>query len=53
MSAQATRAKKAIDITVLNAAQDALSNAEIDAVSARYDYLRAKAQIEAILGRTL
>lgn len=42
-----------IDITVLNAAQDALSNAEIDAVSARYDYLRAKAQIEAILGRTL
>ncbi len=42
-----------IDITVLNAAQDALSRAETDAVSARYDYLRAKAQIEAILGRTL
>ncbi len=42
-----------IGIVELNAAQDALSNAETDAVSARYDYLRAKAQIEAILGRTL
>lgn len=42
-----------INIEQLNQAQDALSNAESDAVSARYDYLRAKAQIEAILGRTL
>jgi outer membrane protein len=42
-----------INIEQLNQAQDALSNAETDAVSARYDYLRAKAQIEAILGRTL
>ena len=42
-----------ISIEQLNQAQDALSNAETDAVSARYDYLRAKAQIEAILGRIL
>lgn len=42
-----------IGIVELNAAQDALSRAETDAVSARFDYLRAKAQIEAILGRTL
>ncbi|HEX7025208.1 MAG TPA: TolC family protein [Gemmatimonadales bacterium] len=42
-----------IGIVELNAAQDALSRAETDAVSARYEYLRAKAQIEAILGRPL
>jgi len=42
-----------IQIFELNAAQDALSNAEIEAVNARYDYVRAKAQIEAILGRAL
>jgi outer membrane protein TolC len=42
-----------IGIIELNAAQDALSRAETDAVSARFDYLRAKAEIEAILGRTL
>ncbi|NOT07260.1 MAG: TolC family protein [Gemmatimonadales bacterium] len=42
-----------IGIVELNAAQDALSRAETDAVSARYDYLRAKTQIEATLGRTL
>lgn len=42
-----------INIEQLNQAQDALSSAETEAVSARYDYLRAKAQIEAILGRTL
>jgi outer membrane protein len=42
-----------IGIVELNLAQDALSSAEIDAVNARYDYLRAKAQIEAILGRRL
>lgn len=42
-----------IGIVELNAAQESLSRAETDAVSARYDYLRAKTQIEAILGRTL
>ena len=42
-----------IGIVELNAAQDALSRAETDAVSARFEYLRAKAEIEAILGRTL
>ena len=42
-----------ITIVELNAAQDALSAAETDAVSARFDYLRARAQIEAILGRSL
>ena len=42
-----------IGIVELNAAQDALSTAETDAVSARFDYLRAKAEIEAILGRPL
>lgn len=42
-----------IGIVELNAAQEALSRAETDAVTARYEYLRAKAQIEAILGRTL
>jgi outer membrane protein TolC len=42
-----------IGIVELNAAQDALSNAESESVAARFDYLRAKAQIEAILGRTL
>ena len=42
-----------IGLVELNAAQDALSRAETDAVSARFEYLRAKAEIEAILGRTL
>ncbi len=42
-----------IGIVELNAAQDALSRAETDAVSARFEYLRAKAEIEAILGRPL
>ena len=42
-----------ISITEFNAAQDALSSAETEAVNARYEYLRAKAQIEAILGRKL
>ncbi|HEY9385134.1 MAG TPA: TolC family protein [Gemmatimonadales bacterium] len=42
-----------IGIVELNLAQDALSNAEVDAINARYEYLRAKAQIEAILGRRL
>jgi outer membrane protein TolC len=42
-----------IGIVELNAAQDALSAAETDAVNARFDYLRARAQIEALLGRSL
>jgi len=42
-----------IQITDLNLAQDALSSAEQDAINARYEYLRARAQIEAILGRKL
>lgn len=42
-----------IGITDLNFAQDALNQAESDAINARYDYLRAKTQTEAILGRKL
>jgi len=33
--------------------QEALNQAEVDVVVARFDYLRAKAQLEALLGRTL
>ncbi len=33
--------------------QEALSQAEVDAVNARYDYLRAKTQIAALIGRSL
>ena len=33
--------------------QEALSQAEVDVVSARYNYLTAKAQIEALIGRSL
>ena len=33
--------------------QEALNQAEVDAVNARFDYLRARAQIEAIIGRSL
>lgn len=33
--------------------QEALDQAEVDAVNARFDYLRARAQIEAIIGRSL
>ena len=33
--------------------QEALSQAEVDAVQARYNYLVAKAQIEALIGRSL
>lgn len=33
--------------------QEALSQAEVDMVNARFDYLRAKAQIEALIGRSL
>jgi outer membrane protein len=42
-----------INITELNAAEGGLTRAEEAAVSARFEYLRAKAQIEAILGRRL
>lgn len=34
-------------------AQEALNQAEVDGVNARFDYLRAKAQIEALIGRDL
>ncbi len=33
--------------------QEALNQAEVDIVVARFDYLRAKAQLEALIGRTL
>ncbi len=33
--------------------QEALTQAEVDVVNARFDYLRAKAQIEALMGRSL
>ena len=41
--------------TILDVAttQEALTQAEVDAVTARFDYLRAKASIEALIGRTL
>jgi outer membrane protein TolC len=42
-----------IGIVDLNASQAGLTQAEESAVSARYEYLRAKAEIEAILGRAL
>jgi outer membrane protein TolC len=32
---------------------EALDQAEVDVVNARFDYLRAKAAIEAIIGRSL
>lgn len=34
-------------------AQEALNQAEVDAVNARFDYLRARAQIETLIGRAL
>ncbi len=33
--------------------QESLNQAEVDVVNARFDYLRAKAQIEALIGRSL
>lgn len=42
-----------IEIERLVQAQDRLSQAEEGAVTARFDYLRAKAQIEALIGRNL
>ena len=43
----------AATIVDLLTSQEALTQAEIDAVNARFDYLRAKAQVEALIGRTL
>lgn len=43
----------AATIVDLLTSQEALTQAEIDAVNARFDYLRAKSQIEALIGRTL
>lgn len=40
-------------IVDLLTAQEALNQAEVDAVNARFDYLRAKAQIETLIGRSL
>lgn len=42
-----------ISILDLGQVQDRLDQAEEDAVNARFDFLRAKAEIEAILGRPL
>jgi outer membrane protein TolC len=33
--------------------QESLTQAEVDAVTARFDFLRAKAQIQALIGRQL
>lgn len=43
----------AATIVDLLTSQEALTQAEVDAVSARFDYLRAKAQVEALIGRSL
>jgi outer membrane protein len=40
-------------IVDLLTSQEALNQAEVDVVNARFDYLRAKAQIEALIGRKL
>jgi outer membrane protein len=40
-------------IVDLLTSQEALNQAEVDRVNARFDYLRAKAQIEALIGRNL
>lgn len=43
----------AATIVDLLTSQEALTQAEVDAVNARFDYLRAKAQVEALIGRSL
>ena len=43
----------AATIVDLLTSQESLTQAEVDAVNARFDYLRAKAQIEALIGRAL
>jgi outer membrane protein len=40
-------------IVDLLTSQEALNQAEVDVVNARFDYLRARAQIEALIGRKL
>jgi len=40
-------------IVDLLTSQEALNQAEVDGVNARFDYLRAKAQLEALIGRNL
>jgi len=40
-------------IVDLLTSQEALNQAEVDVVNARFDYLRAKAQLEALIGRYL
>jgi outer membrane protein TolC len=40
-------------IVDLLTSQEALNQAEVDVVNARFDYLRAKAQLEALIGRRL
>jgi outer membrane protein TolC len=40
-------------IVDLLTSQEALNQAEVDVVNARFDYLRSKAQLEALIGRTL
>jgi outer membrane protein len=42
-----------IENDVLSRAQEQLNNAESDAVRARFDYVLAKAEIEALIGRTM
>ncbi len=42
-----------IDADLLSRAQEQLNNAESEAVRARYDYLLRKADIEALIGRTM
>jgi outer membrane protein TolC len=39
-------------LDVLNS-QEALAQADVDAITAQFDYLKAKAQIEALIGRQL
>lgn len=39
-------------LDILNS-QEALAQADVDAISARFDYLKAKAQIETLIGRKL
>ena len=46
-------AQGAATIVDVLTSQEALSQAEVDAVTARFNYLRAKAQIEALVGRSL
>jgi outer membrane protein len=43
----------AATIVDLLTSQESLTQAEVDAVNARFDYFRAKAQVEALIGRSL